>query len=566
MNGDTQELLLPHDDPEVAPLRRALGISFLALAVAAVVSLAWPASVDEYAGLIWVLALIPLFLLSYHRGWKGSAAASAGAMAAFTMSEVVLRRLLAQPVDWRLYAVATVVLLAATLGTGWVTELLHRKRHEALELAHEDPLTKLANRRHLRETTREAIARADRSGGEVGMLFIDLVQFKRINDTLGHEAGDRVLLELADRLRRSVRTSDTVARVGGDEFAVLLSILDSVDDGVAAAERVAECFERRFDAPGRPVDMRARIGLAVYPEHGEDYDELLAHSDRAVYPLDRRADSRIAIYDPGGPKEPEHSELEAKLRRALESGALRLHYQPIFRLDDGRAVGAEALVRWPDPEGWVMGAAEFLPAAERAGLMVRLDRWALATALDHAAAWPGSRSPGWLSVNLAQRTFRDPDFPGRLDAQLSESGVDRNRLVLEVTERAVSGNPAEAGETLAALRDLGVRTALQDFGTSHTSLAYLEHFPADLLKLDMMFVDRVGEGSRKERLVEAMIAFGQSLGMEIVAEGVESAEQLAWLRKARCDFAQGFHLGRPAPPDSIGLESLARETSGAERA
>ncbi|MFW6010677.1 MAG: hypothetical protein ACOC9H_02045, partial [Gemmatimonadota bacterium] len=170
MSAETEDILLPQDDPEVAPLRRALGISFLALVVAALVSLAWPSSVDEYAGLIWVLALIPLFLLSYHRGWKGTAAASATAMVAFTLSEVVVRQLLAQPVDWRLYAVATVVLLVVTVGTAWVTEMLHRKRHEALELAHEDPLTKLANRRHLRQETRGALARAERDGSNAGML------------------------------------------------------------------------------------------------------------------------------------------------------------------------------------------------------------------------------------------------------------------------------------------------------------------------------------------------------------------------------------------------------------
>ncbi|MFW6192290.1 MAG: putative bifunctional diguanylate cyclase/phosphodiesterase [Gemmatimonadota bacterium] len=564
MSAETEDILLPQDDPEVAPLRRALGISFLALVVAALVSLAWPSSVDEYAGLIWVLALIPLFLLSYHRGWKGTAAASATAMVAFTLSEVVVRQLLAQPVDWRLYAVATVVLLVVTVGTAWVTEMLHRKRHEALELAHEDPLTKLANRRHLRQETRGALARAERDGSNAGMLFIDLVRFKRINDNLGHEAGDRVLLELADRLRGSVRTSDTVARVGGDEFAVLLSTLDGVDDAVAAAERVASCFDEPFASPGKPIRLKARIGVAVYPQHAKDYHELLAHSDRAMYPLDRHAESRIAIFDPAGGEESERPELESKLREALRTGDLALHYQPIFHLPDGRVGGAEALVRWPDPEGWVMGADEFLPAAERAGLMTAVDEWTLTTAVEHLEAWPGAAAPGWISVNLAERTFWSPGLPDRLASLLSGTGVDRSRLILEVTEETATQDPAASGERLAALRGLGVRIALQDFGTSHTSLAYLEHFPADFLKLDMMFVDAIGSGSRKERLVEALIALGQSLGMEIIAEGVEAAEQLAWLRETRCDFAQGFHLGRPGAADELDMEPLVVTTSASE--
>lgn len=545
------------------PPLRALVLSIVSLIAAALVSLLLSEVGGEASGFVWILALVPVFLLAYYRGWKGAAVAAAAAMVCLTAVHFLEMEILDTAVDWRFLGAATVLLIAITLGAGVLSERLHTQKVLALEMAYRDPLTHLANRRLLREHTEKALARAEREGGKVGMIFLDLVRFKRVNDSLGHAAGDRVLTETADRLRGLVRGADTVARIGGDEFAILLAGIGGLADALGIARRVRDAFGASFRVEGQSVHLEARLGIALHPDHADDFDELLSHADPARRRV-RRVATDIAIFDPSAGERRGRDEIamEEELRKAVHAGTLFLHYQPIYTADRATLTGAEALVRWEHPTWGLVEAADFIPMAEHAGLIRALERHVLKLAIRQVAEWDRQgKGPDWVAVNLSPAFFEDPELPGRLQALLEETAVGPERLVLEITERAAMRDPEHMGRTFDALELLGVRLAIDDFGTGHSSLAYLASIPARFLKLDPSFVVGLGSDPKRERIVEGIIGLGRGLEMTVVAEGIERPDQYEWVRAAGCDLVQGFFTGVPAPADELAPRAVPSRES-----
>ena len=511
------------------------------VAAAAVVLLA-PASAGAYGDLVWLLALIPIFVLSYRAGWRGAGLGALLSLAVFVGAEAVGAQLLGRGVDWEFFGAATLVLVAVTLGTGALSEILQRKNTEALRMAYEDPLTELANRRLLERDAEKAIEHANRKGGHVAVLFIDLVRFKRINDQLGYEAGDRALTVVARRLIKRLRTTDTVARVGGDEFAVLLPDVDELEVIDVVKERVEEGLWDPVQLAGQTLHLGIRIGWAAFPGDGQDIDELLSAADP------KKGEDRHG--EPGaGPASPEFDiALEDDLERAMESGdGLTLHYQPVGSLSAEEVVGTEALLRWEHPERGLLDAAEFIQVAERIGLIQEMELRVLEEAVRQAGRRQERGDEYWTSVNLSLQSLQDEETYPYLLNLVEQSDIPPSRLVVEVTESIAARKPQSVVDGLRSLRSRGVRVAVDDFGTGHCSLAHLDEFPADILKIDRFFVDRLGRTERHERLVDSIIGLARGLRLEVVAEGVETESQQEWLREAGCELYQGYLLGRPAP-------------------
>jgi diguanylate cyclase (GGDEF)-like protein len=423
---------------------------------------------------------------------------------------------------------AAVILLSALGLTGLLLALgrAARRRQRAEELLR-DGLTGLPNRAYLEQRIAEA-------NGEAVVALIDLDDFKRVNDSLGHGTGDELLTIVGRRLRNVVRAGDVVARLGGDEFAVLACGLDDRD---AFIERLFGALAEPVALGGKQLHLRASVGVA---DAGAD---LLRNADLAMYAAKASGSNRCALFS-----EDMHVEALARLdrreqlERAIAREELVLHYQPIVALDGGAPVGFEALVRWQHPERGLLGPGEFIPLAEESGLIVPLGAWVLREACREAAAWPGAP---YISVNVASAQLEQPGFPGEVAAALAETGLPAERLVIELTERSLVG--AAEGERLQAVRRLGVRLAIDDFGTGYSSLDYLRRFPMDVLKIDRSFTRGA---AADDPLLRAIVAMGHSLGLVLVPEGIEDAEQGAALRALGCELGQGFHYGRPAPPPS----------------
>lgn len=439
---------------------------------------------------------------------------------------------------------------------GTLVDITDRKRLESRlqRLAHRDPLTGLANRRLLRERAADELARADRSGARVGLAFLDLSRFKRVNDTLGHAAGDEVLMMAARRLESCLRESDLLARVGGDEFAALLPEVDSEGDLRTVAERLAAGFEDPFRIGDSTIHLDLRMGLALYPDHASNFSELLSCADHAMYEADLTGGAPIALYaSVMGPGRRGELAREEALRRALEEDELTLRYQPIYASRTGELRGAEALVRWEHPEAGRLRAAEFVPLAERAGLIRALDEWVLGATVRQLAEWEETgEGPGWVSVNLSASSLADPQLADTVRGLLGEAGVGGERLTVEITERVALRDPEEVSETLEGLRAAGVRVAVDDFGTGHAVLAYLKQFVANMLKLDMVFVQHLDDDPRDVELLAGIAALGRQLDMEVLAEGVEEREQLERLEEMEVDMVQGYYLGRPMTAAELG--------------
>lgn len=436
---------------------------------------------------------------------------------------------------------------------GTVIDITERKRLEAEfeRLAYHDPLTRLANRRLLADRTGQALARAERDGDQVGMIYLDLDGFKSVNDNLGHEAGDQVLIEVARRLGEAMRESDTVARVGGDEFAVLLPAVEGVEGGLRAARRIGERLDERIELGQRDLRIGAQLGVAVYPTHARDFESLLRAADQAMYRgkngfskswgwAERR--NGVAVAD----EMPRRDELV----RALEDDQLRVYYQPIHDLREERVAGMEGLVRWMHPDRGLLTASNFLPAVEDPELLRRLDAWVLDQVLRRLRGRDGRRST-WISLNLTSASLQDDAFLDRLREALGEDDV-KGGLTVEITEHTAVMDPEAAFERLSRLRSSGLRVALDDFGTGHSSLGYLRHLPVDLLKMDRVFLENVDSDPSLGRVARGIFELGKAAGMSVVAEGVERASQLEWVRRNGCELVQGFHLGRPAPAPPAG--------------
>jgi diguanylate cyclase (GGDEF)-like protein len=422
-----------------------------------------------------------------------------------------------------------------------------RLRHQALH----DGLTDLPNRTLLYERMEDAIAEVRRGDGMAALLLIDLDRFKEVNDTLGHDHGDELLEEVAERLRGAVRRGDTLARLGGDEFAVLLCGVPDRGAVVDAAARLQAAISLPFALRGVVAVLDASIGIALCPDHGEDVNLLVQRADVAMYEA-KRAQTRIETYAADrDPYSAERLQLLGELRTAIEAGQLVLHYQPKVALGSDRVTGVEALVRWQHPRHGLLGPGEFVPLAERTGAIGDLTRWVLDTALAQCRAWRDAGRDIPVAVNLAAPNIVDAALPELVAALLARWDVPADRLECEISEHTVMADPRRALDVLERLRRQGVRLSLDDFGTGHSSLAYLKRLPLDEVKIDRSFVMGMAEDGNDAAIVRSTIDLARHLGLEVVAEGVESEAVMRDLAELSCDVAQGFFLSRPLPADQL---------------
>jgi diguanylate cyclase len=437
-----------------------------------------------------------------------------------------------------------------------VVERLHATQRQAVT----DDLTGLANRRRLMERMEASLERAAAAGTEVALLLVDLDGFKELNDTLGHHAGDQVLRQIGPRLAHLLRGDDTLARLGGDEFAVVLDPGDEAGASVAGL-RLRAALERSFEVGGMRVHIDASVGIALFPAHARDALGLLQRADVAMYEA-KRARTGHEVYVPGRDRHSrDRLKLLGELRGAIEDGQLVLHYQPKAELTSGQVRGVEALVRWAHPERGLLAPAEFLPLAEQSGLTRMLTAFVVDRALEEIGA---QRERGYdlsVAVNLGPADLLDLGLPSEIDRLLRRRRFPPRHLRLEVSEEVVMADPERTLGVLAALRDIGVYTALDDFGAGHTSLGHLKQLSVDELKIDRSFVLGLLDDDRDAAIVRTVVDLGRRLDLRVVAEGVESPEVWARLADWVCDEAQGFFLGRPMPPGALSawLARLDRE-------
>ncbi len=445
---------------------------------------------------------------------------------------------------------------------GTVTEITEHVEEERQleELAHRDPLTGVPNRRYLQETVPRMLARARRDGDCLGLIYIDLNDFKEINDRWGHGAGDAVLREVADRLTGATRDSDLVGRVGGDEFVVVLPGLDGPDDATRAAHRQAkEAFREPVEAEGEMFPISASQGVAVFPKDAESFDELLTRADRAMYRASRNG-KLVELYD-GALDRPYAGRLRRHLeiREGLENDEIVGYVQPLYRLSDGRLDGVELLTRWRRGDDDVMGAEKLISVARTADVLPALDREMLRQGGRYADDWDG----GTVAVNLSQLFLQSEEALDAVREVLDEHPGGGERLTVEITEHTAMAEPEVTRDLLREISEMGVRLALDDFGTGYSSLSVLESIPVDEIKLDGSLTRGAGRGGRAEDLLEGVLDLARSVSATAVAEGVEREEQLRWLRDAGCDRVQGYLTGRPVPPGETLARSLDEARGGA---
>jgi diguanylate cyclase (GGDEF)-like protein len=427
-----------------------------------------------------------------------------------------------------------------------------------------DELTELPNRKLLRRHGEQALAEAARAGRHVGLLLLDLDRFKEVNDTLGHLTGDQLLRVVATRLVCAVGPEDTVARLGGDEFAVLLPNVTDETEAVEVAQRLADTFSDPFPLHGITLDLEVSVGVALYPDHAEEFEQLLQRADVAMY-LAKKSRSVVARYEAGRDRNtPDRLALLGDLRRALEAGEVQLHYQPKVAFATGQVVGFEGLVRWQHATRGAVNPEEFVELAEQTGLMPKLTEYVVNEALAQTARWWRSGLAVPVAVNVSMRDIHWPGFVPAIQAGLLKYGVPPTALQLEITERVLLEDPQRAAATLGGLEALGVRLSLDDFGTGYSSLVLLRKIPVNEIKIDKSFVARLAHDPEDAAIVRSTVDLAHSLGLHVVAEGVE--DDVTWDRLAAlgCDAAQGWLLAK-ALPASEATRWLNGRTAGPER-
>ncbi|MHB8574324.1 MAG: putative bifunctional diguanylate cyclase/phosphodiesterase [Dehalococcoidia bacterium] len=459
----------------------------------------------------------------------------------------------------------------AVMAIEWL-KLHHELRDANAALARaatHDALTGLPNRVLFLDRLDQALGRAQRTGDPVAVLFVDLDDFKVVNDSLGHEVGDRLLQIVAERLQRNLRMGDTAARLGGDEFTVVLSMVAHEVEAAEVAERLRSAMQQPVEVAGHLLVPNASIGVACARAGNISSESLLRQADLAMYQAKSRGKARSACYREGmNTAAVERHTLETELRQALAAGQLRLHYQPILCLASGRMVEVEALVRWQHPERGLLPPAVFIPLAEETGLIVPLGHWVLREACRQASRWRAEQpeTPLVMSVNLSARQFQHLTLVEDVAAVLAETGLPPCRLKLEITESAVMVDAGHAVETLLQLKQMGVLLAIDDFGTGYSSLSYLKRFPVDTLKVDRSFVDGLASDPNDAAIVRSIVALAKSLNLAVTAEGIETREQLALLSELGCDQGQGYLFARPLPAADLTADLIRRAEESAARA
>ncbi|HEY9101264.1 bifunctional diguanylate cyclase/phosphodiesterase [Chitinimonas sp.] len=417
-------------------------------------------------------------------------------------------------------------------------------------LAYQDPLTLLPNRVRFGQLLEEAIARAKEEGGTLTLLLLDLDRFQQINDTLGHPAGDRLLAKVGERLTESVRSEDVVARLSGDEFAILLPGI-TIGTAMHSIERVRRSLERRMELDGRQLDVRAGIGAAGFPEHGDNGIDLIRCADMAMYRA-KSSGQRHMLYDASIQRfREEHLSLLGELQQAVEHSELTLYYQPKVRLEDGLADEAEALVRWIHPQRGFVPPNEFIPFAEQTGYIKEVTRWVLAHAIRQAGRWAKDGRPVKVSVNLSAQDLLDPGLPATVANLLDLASLAPEWLCLEITESGLMEDPASALDTLKKLRAMGLSLAIDDYGTGYSSLAYIRRLPVNELKIDRAFVLELTQNEGDAQIVRSTIELGHRLGLKVVAEGVEDLATVEVLQAMGCDRIQGYVFGKPMAAEAF---------------
>ena len=436
------------------------------------------------------------------------------------------------------------------------TERRMAEERTAHEAAH-DSLTGLPNRAYFIEHLKRAIARSKRHPDyQFAVLFLDLDRFKNINDSLGHVIADQLLVEIGQKLGATLRPEDMVARFGGDEFVILLDDIQDVGDATQVADRIHEELVNPFNLDGNEVFTSTSIGIALSMQDYDLPEDCLRDADTAMYRAKALGKARHEVFD-----RRMHDDavavlqLETDLRRAVERGEFRVHYQPIVSLESGRISGFEALIRWQHPERGLLGPVEFMAVAEETGLIIPMGQWVLTEACRQTRAWQEtvvSDPPLAISVNLSSKQFLQPDLIERIHQTLMATHLDAHDVKLEITESVVMKNASEAIAMIGQLRDLGVKIYMDDFGTGYSSLSFLHRFPVDTLKIDRSFISRISAQDENSEIVRTIVALAHSLHMEVIAEGVETEDQLEHLRALHCEYGQGFHFSQPVDAQAAG--------------
>ena len=435
------------------------------------------------------------------------------------------------------------------------TDISDAKTHqdELARQANHDSLTGLPNRNLLWDRIDRACARTQRYGDFAAVAFLDLDNFKVVNDSLGHSLGDHLLRAVAQRLQSSLRAMDTVARLGGDEFVLVLSDQKGEPSVSGELQRIVESFSQPFAVDGRDVFITASVGVALYPQDAKDPETLMKSAELAMYRAKESGRNGYQLYTAEmQTRVTERLALEGKLRRALERGEFSLHYQPQVDLRSKRIFGVEALIRWNQPDLGMVSPAKFIPLAEEKGLIVPIRAWVVRTACRQCKAWQDAGLPPvTVAVNISARQFREKNLLQVVAQILTETGLNPRQLELEVTESVIMHDAQQIIASLQAFRDMGVKLSVDDFGTGYSSLSYLKRFPVDRLKIDQSFVHDLGSDADDAAIAQAVITLGHTMGLRVIAEGVETPEQLAFLRRHECDEMQGYLFGKPMPADEF---------------
>ncbi|HEY7857276.1 MAG TPA: EAL domain-containing protein [Candidatus Nanopelagicales bacterium] len=454
------------------------------------------------------------------------------------------------------------LLLLPLFGVYKLAAVSKSREREALH----DALTQLPNRTLFSQSMAETLEIAARDDSTVAVFLLDLDRFKEVNDTLGHPAGDQLLEVVARRVLSAVRPDDVVARLGGDEFAVLLPDVRDAGHAIEVAERIRRILAEPFRLEGVLVDVDVSIGIAVSPQDGTEVESLMRRADVAMY-VAKGEQTGIEVYDIArDPNSPQRLGTVTALREALDRGQLELHYQPKVDLADGAVVGAEALVRWRHPDRGLIAPDDFVPLAERTGLVHRLTKYVLESALDQVAQWWASGLHVPVAINVSMRDLQEADLAFLVTRALDRHGLPPEALVLEVTESVLVMDPGQAVATLRDLAEVGVSSSLDDFGTGYSSLVLLEQLPVSEVKIDRSFVRRLDEVGGDPAMVRSIIGFAHGLGLTVVAEGVETASAWKMLRDMGCDVAQGFRVARPMPPGEASQWFMERVVRHADHA
>jgi diguanylate cyclase (GGDEF)-like protein len=431
--------------------------------------------------------------------------------------------------------------------TAQMNDTLRRANAELARLVTHDALTGLPNRQLLDSRIADAVAKARREGRRLAVMFVDLDRFKVVNDSAGHHVGDELLREVALRIGGRLRRPDTLSRIGGDEFAVLLEPIDHPRDAAEIAARIREALATTIRIPPHDLHVSASIGISLYPDDGATADELLTHADAAMYHAKQAGRATFAFYAPEmNVFTQERLEIESALHNALEAGQFELHYQPKVDISSGKVESLEALLRWNHPTRGRINPASFIPIAEESGLIGPIGEWVLRTACRQSRAWQAEGLPPMrIAVNLSARQFRQSNLLATVRDILEETNLPAHLLELELTESTVMGDPEESVRTLEALSRMGVHIAVDDFGTGYSSLAYLQRLPLKVLKVDRSFVKDLAHNPQDASIVQSVISMAHSLGLKVIAEGVETGPQLDLLRSLGCDHFQGFLYSTP---------------------